>query len=89
VAVIVRSEAETNTANNRDDEPTSVRPPSVLLPPAAVCPALTVPTYTLSVGKRSAMTPVVTPRGKRVPGVRVLARGAGILKSGVSDQQGW
>ena len=87
VAVIVGAEAETNTANNRDEEPTQVR----LLrrvAAVAVCPTLTVSTRTLRVGTRSTIRAVVTLRGKRVRGVRVLAQGAGILKSGVSDKQG-
>ena len=60
-------------------------------PPAAVCPTLTVSPKTMRVGKRSTITAVVTLRGKartRVQGVRVLARGAGIRKSGVTNSQG-
>jgi hypothetical protein len=63
-----------------------------------VCPTLTVSTKTLRVGKRSTIRAVVTLhgkrvlgmrlRGKRVTGVRVLAYGAGILKSGLSNKQG-
>ena len=88
VTVIVGAQAETNTANNRDEEPTQVR--SVRRAPAVVvCPTLTVSTKTtLTVGKRSTIRAVVTRRGKRVPGVRVLANGAGIRKSGVADKQG-
>ncbi len=89
VTVIVGAEAETNTANNRDEEPTRVT--AVAVAPAAaapVCPRLTVSTNALSVGKRSTIKALVTLRGKRVPGVRVLARGPGILKKGVSGKQG-
>ena len=81
---IVGAEAETNTANNRDEEPTQVRP----VRRAAVVMCLTVSTKTLRVGKQSTIRAVVTRPGKRVPGVRVVANGAGIRKSGVSDKQG-
>ena len=85
--VIVGAQAETNTANNRDEEPTQVRSRG-RLPAEVVCPTLTVSTKTLKVGKRSTIRAVVTRRSKGVSGVRVLAQGAGILKSGVSDKQG-
>ena len=90
VAVIVGAEAETSPANNRDEEPTQVRSRSGLLPGVVIeaCPNLNVSTKTLKVGKRSTIKAIVTRRNKRVPGVRVLAHGAGILKSGVSDKQG-
>ena len=79
---IVGAQAETNTANNRDEEPTQVR--SV----RRVVMCLTVSTKTLRVGKQSTIRAVVTRPGKRVPGARVVANGAGIRKSGVSDKQG-
>ena len=88
VAVVVGAEAETNTANNRDEERTLVVPVVGVLPATPVCPRLTVQTKTLTVDTRSTIRAVVTLRNKRVPGVRVLAHGAGILKSGVSDKQG-
>ena len=86
MAVIVGAEAETNAANNRDEESTQVVAP--FNPPPAVCPNLTVLTKTLTADKRGTITAVVTLRNKRVPGVRVLAHGAGVLKSGVSSKQG-
>ena len=88
VTVIVGAEPETNTANNRDEEPSLVVPLVGLLPATPVCPTLHVSTKTLTVDKRTTITAIVTLRNKRVPGVRVLAHGAGILKSGVSDKQG-
>ena len=86
-ATVVGAEPEANTANNRASTPTLVRGPFV--PPApAVCPTLTVPTHTLSVGRKGTVRAVVSLKGKGVKGVRVLVTGAGIRKSGITDRRG-
>ncbi|MBA2383191.1 MAG: DUF11 domain-containing protein, partial [Actinobacteria bacterium] len=86
VATVVGAEAETNTANNRAEAPTLVVAP--FKPPPAVCPTLTVQSRTLLVGKKGTIRAVVSLRGKGVAGVRVIVRGPGISKSGVSDSRG-
>jgi len=86
VTVIVGAETETNTANNRDEEPTLVVAP--FRPPPAICPTLTVQSKFLKAGQRGTIVGVVTLRGKRVPNVRVVAQGPGILKSGVTNRLG-
>jgi hypothetical protein len=53
-----------------------------------VCPTLTVPTHTLSVGRKGIVRAVVSLKGKGVKGARVLVTGAGIRKSGITDGRG-
>ena len=86
-ATVVGAEPEANTANNRASTPTLVRGPFV--PPAPVaCPTLTVPTHTLSVGRKGIVRAVVSAQRQGSRGARVLVTGAGIRKSGVTDGLG-
>jgi uncharacterized repeat protein (TIGR01451 family) len=82
VASIAGAEFDPSTAGNRDEDP------ALVVAPPVVCPILTLVTRTVPVGKRSTIRGVVTVAGKRVAGVRVLARGHGIIKSDVSNSRG-
>lgn len=79
---------ETSPADNVDDAVTVV--PQPLLPPAPPpCLQLTVaPRQLRADGKTDRITVKVTAAGRRVAGVRVLVRGAGVRKTRRTDRAG-
>jgi uncharacterized repeat protein (TIGR01451 family) len=85
VAVVSANEQETNLANNRAEAELEIHAPTGQNLP---CYFLSAKAKVLAPGKTTAIRVTVRLAGKRVGGVKIVARGAGVLAQGRSNANG-